>query len=193
MPIGGCCPGNAALCVMGLSISSSPNPSTAPRKVLISGRLLSGVSSSGPVVVWERLPGQSQFHRLLQQTPDSTGQYSARVAPTTNREWYASANGMRSITVQQQVEAVVTLSASASKNGSVTLRARVSPTHAHERVMLEARSGSGWKVIARARLDKHSRLRMKLAAPSSGQMVLEAVLPGDSRNVQSSSAPITLH
>jgi hypothetical protein len=186
MPI--CCPINAPLCATGLSIGVSPNPSTAPDKVVISGRLIGG---TGPIVVWERRAGQRKFHRLLQRTPDSTGQYSATIAPTTNRQFYASANGMRSVTVQEQVQAKVTLSQATRRNGSVTFIARVAPGHARERVMFEQRLGVGWHLVIRPRLDKHSTLRITLGAHVA--MTFRIVLPADSRNVRSVSPTVSVH
>src|SRR5512142_733427 len=120
-----CCPGNA-MCVQTLTISSSPNPSDATQKVVISGTVSGTAASPGATVtIWQRAPGDSQFSKLADVTPDSSGNYSMTESPTTSRQWYATAaNGMRSMTVQQQVRARVFLTASRTKRGHVVFRVR---------------------------------------------------------------------
>ncbi len=187
----GCCPGNA-MCVAMLSINSAPNPSTELQNVVISGRVPSTSPPATNVELWQQLPGQTQFQQLLSQPTDGSGNYAITQTPATNRQWYVTADSLRSVTIQQQVQAVVTLAASGHSGGKVMFTGGVSPSHAHQRVMLEARSGSGWTVIARPRLDGHSRLHLGFLALFGKHMVLQAVLPGDSRNVRSSSAPVTV-
>src|SRR5436309_1905174 len=146
-----CCPPPGALCVLRLAIGTAPNPSTAGAPVVISGRSLAGV----PVALWQRLPQQRLFRRLLTTSTDSMGQYTMRTQPDTNRQWYVTARGLRSRVVTQRVQALVTLAASSTAvvpDRSVVLIGAVSPTHAGQRVLLEQRSAvGGWRLIARPR------------------------------------------
>lgn len=196
MPVDPCCPGNA-LCARLLSIVTSPNPSTEPEKVTISGSVPSTAAATS-VELWERLPGQSQFHKLLSQAIDGSGSYTITQVPVTNREWYVTAGSLRSTTIEQQVQALVTLTAQVATSGTVTLRAHVSPAHARQRLMLESRSGRGWTVLAHPRLDKHSRLKLSVAfsrggpVKPRGPVTFRVTLPADSRNVQSSSAAVAV-
>src|SRR5262249_51030491 len=109
----GCCPGNA-LCLPGLTIGSSPNPSKSTDSVVISGKMLPPATGT-QIELGQRLPGQPQFKRMTQAGTDSSGGYSITRSAghvQTNREWCVTAGAMRSITISQQVQAAVTLSAS---------------------------------------------------------------------------------
>lgn len=187
-----CCPG-PAMCAQLLSVSSSPNPSDARKKVVISGSLSGASSTPGATVtIWQRLPGENQFSKLADVTPDASGTYSLSESPDTNRQWYASANGLRSVMIEQQVQARVVLTASRTKHGGVTFRAQVTPAHPHQRVMLEVRSGRRWTVLMRPRLDKHSRATVGFLALFGSARTFRATFVGDSRNVRSSSPPLSL-
>ncbi len=124
-PPSGCCPasccGSAACCGGGaaepacpavqLTISSSPDPSVAGRRVTHLRRL-AGASSGTAVDLWQELPGQSSFHRVAQTTTDSSGGYTfVRGAGVvqTNASWYTTSGGATSRTLVQQVGAVVQL------------------------------------------------------------------------------------
>ena len=89
----------------------------------------------------------------------------------------------------------VTLAAFRGRRGRVTVRASVSPAHAGQRLLLEVGSGTSWKVLLRPRLDTHSRVKVVFLTLVGGSKatMLRATLPADSRNVQSSSAPVFLH
>lgn len=176
-----CCPPNAD-CAAGLTIGSTPNPSTAGHQVTISGRLLSGGAGT-PVALWQALPGGA-FVQVAQTTTNSIGGYEfVRSGAETNRQWYVSASSLHSATIDQSVRAVVTLSKS--------LRVHVSPNHARERVWLQQREGAKWVVIARARLDGSSSAVITAAVSANQPVELRVVLPGDKRNLRSWSR--TLH
>ena len=109
-----CC---ATTCTSGaLTIASSPDPSTAGRKVVISGGLTSNPVSGAPVVLWRELAGQSTFHQFAQTTTDSAGQYKFTMKPgsvNADQQWYVTAAGLQSPTIQQNVNALVGLAAGA--------------------------------------------------------------------------------
>jgi hypothetical protein len=187
-----CCPGNA-MCVQMLTISSSPNPSDATQKVTLTGTVSGAAATPGTTVtIWQRLPGQSGFSKLSDATPDGSGNYSLSESPTTNLQWYATANGERSATIQQLVQAQVFLTASRTKRGGVVFHARVWPAHAHARVALEAGSGTTWKALTHAHLNNRSKATFSFLALFGTARTFRVTFLGDSRNVRSSSAPLTL-
>jgi hypothetical protein len=154
-------------------------------KVVISGTLRSATPDA-PVTVWERLPGQSAFHQLADVIPDGLGNYSLTTTPATDRQWYATASGLQSVAVEQSVLAAVTLKARPTKGG-VVFRVAVSPSHARERVWLELRSSTGWRILARPRLDRHSRIRISLLGRFGRRGAFRAVAPADATNAESAS------
>jgi hypothetical protein len=167
-------------CPLRLTIASTPNPSTAGKKVTITGRW-SGTTAGTTVQLWQKLPGGTTFKEVAQTSNGATGQYEfVRPAVETSRQWYVTAGGDRSPTVVQRVRATVTLTR--------LLHVHVSPNHAGERVLIEQRTKHGWKVIARPRLTRSSSSQGSVpVAIGSGTVNLRAVFPGDGRNARSIS------
>jgi hypothetical protein len=199
---GACC-AQAACCVTpcttgGLTIASSPDPSTAGRKVVISGGLTSNPPASGATVaLWRELSGQSTFHQVAQTTTDSAGQYTFTLKPgmvNADQHWYVTANGLQSPTLHQSVNAVVGLAGlhSIAVGHAMMLRGHVTPSHAGQVVLIEQRKGSQWTVIARPRLGHASNYGVMHRFARSGAVTLRAVLPGDSRNNRSDSGTLTV-
>ena len=161
---------------------------------MISGQLLGATTVGMPVVLWQRLPGDSQFHRMLKTTTDAAGKYriSRRARQVqTDREWFAIAGTIRSVTITQAVAAIVTLEAVAGKRGSTIFAGRVSPSHPGERILLQRHGSRGWLTIARPRLTRASTFTVSHRL-AKGTVELQAVLPADSENVRSVSAPLML-
>jgi len=195
-PPGGCCP---TPCTPGsLTIASAPNPSTAGRKVVISGALVGNPVSGAQVVLWGRLAGHSSFQKMAQSTTDSSGRYTfalPRGAVMTDQAWYVASNGVQSSTLQQHVDALVGLSSSthaATVGQPVRLRGHLTPAHAGETVLIEQRRGGTWGVIARAKLSRTSSYAISHRFSHPGTVGLRAVLPGDTRNDLSVSSTFTL-
>lgn len=180
----------------GLTISSSRDPSRADRAVKITGRLMPAASSGIAVTLWQELPGQTAFHAVALTSTDSTGAYAfTRRAGSvkTNRSWYVTANGTRSLTLAQMVEATVSLSVSSKRNGAgerTTFKGRVSPSHGGEHVRIEERVANGWSVIATIRLTRASTYTLRLSSPGSATAVVRAALGADSKNVASYSRTV---
>src|SRR5581483_5666359 len=147
LPNGSACPG-------ALSMRAAPNPSTAGHQVVISGQLPTR-GAFAPVTLWQRLNWQTKFHKLLTVRTDAAGAYSiTRPAGSvqTNRHWYVAAQGLQSVDQRQRVRALITLRASAPSADSgtaETLSGQVTPSHVGERVKIEQRQNSAWKVLAR--------------------------------------------
>ena len=181
-----------------LTIAASPDPSTAGRKVVISGGLTSNPPPSGvQVVLWRELSGQSTFHQVTQTTTDSAGQYKitlTRGMVNADQKWYVTANGLQSPTLQQQVNALIGLAGlhTVSAGQAMLLRGQVTPSHAGQVVLIEQRRGGHWAVIARPRLGHNSKYGIMHRFARAGTVELRTVLPGDARNNRSNSATLTV-
>src|ERR1700733_3318798 len=182
----------------GLTIAASPDPSTAGRKVVISGGLTSNPPPSGvQVVLWRELSGQSTFDQVTQTTTDSAGQYKItlkRGMVNADQKWYVTANGLQSPTLQQQVNALVGLAGlhTVAAGQAMLLRGQVTPSHAGQPVLIEQRRGGHWAVIARPRLGHNSKYGVMHRFTRSGTIELRTVLPGDARNNRTNSATLTV-
>jgi hypothetical protein len=205
-----CCPASSGTCCAqttccvtpctsgGLTIAASPDPSTAGRKVVISGGFTSNPPAAGAtVVLWRELSGQSTFHQVAQTTTDSAGQYKLTLKPgmvNADQQWYVTATGLQSPTLHQLVNAIVGLTGlhSIAVGHAMLLRGRVTPSHAGQVVLVEQRKGSQWAVIARPRLGQASNYGVMHRFARSGTMTLRAVLPGDARNQRSDSSVLTV-
>ena len=191
-----CC---TTICPSGsLSIASSPDPSMAGRKVVISGGLTGNPVSGAQVALWRELSGQSSFHQVAQTTTDSAGQYTftmKRGSVNADQQWYVTANGLTSPTLQQKVDALIGLAAgsrTATAGQPVALSGHVTPSHAGQVLLIEQSRGGSWAVIARPRLGHGSGYRLSHKFMRAGSVKLRAVLPGDSRNNRSNSPTLTI-
>ncbi|MHB8656668.1 MAG: hypothetical protein ACYC91_01740 [Solirubrobacteraceae bacterium] len=189
-----CC-GTGAACISPLTISSSADPSLAGRPVTVSGRLV-GASSGTAITLWQLAPGQSGFAQVAHTTTDSTGGYSFRRSPDTTREFYVASSGMRSTTLRQYVEAVVSLRTSGRRarvGRKLTLTGTVFPEHRGGLVQLQLRGAHGaWLALASARLRLGSRFTITLVLRTAGGHQLRVLLPGNAQNQTSASVPVTV-
>jgi hypothetical protein len=194
-PTAGCC---TPPCSAGsLTIAASPNPSTAGRKVVVSGAFVGSTVSGATVVLWRELAGQSSFTQVSQTTTDGTGHYTfalARGMVMADQAWYVMANGVKSATVQQLVTAQVGLSSThaVTVGHPLVLRGHVTPSHAGQTVLIEQSRGGAWHVIARARLGNGSSYVASHHFSRAGAIELRTVLPGDTRNGRSVSPSLTV-
>ena len=205
-----CCPGANACCggtlcctptpcAPGgvLTIASSPDPSVAGHRVVISGGLTSNPTAGDQALLWRELAGQASFHQVAQTTTDSAGQYRftlKRGTVNADQRWYVTAAGRQSPTLDQTVSALVGLagSRSATAGRATLLRGHVTPSHAGQVVLIEQRRGGKWVVIARPRLGHASNYGAMHTFARAGTAELRTVLPGDARNNRSSSPVLTV-
>jgi hypothetical protein len=192
-----CCPVTTIACLRRVTIASAPNPSAAGAPVTISGRVLNFSSAAATVVLWQRVAGQGTYGPIAKTSTDASGGYAFRrgaQAVRRNTDWYVTADGTTSATDAQGVRAVVTLSVrrSVPRGSRITLRGRVAPDHAGERVEIELRMGRRWTVVARPQLDGRSRYSIVMVPSGADRVRLRAVLPGDVTNVWSSSRTVTV-
>jgi hypothetical protein len=186
-----CCPSNA-VCATPLTISSSPNPSTAPHKVVVSGEA-SGVAAGTVVTLFGRTPGQSTFRQVSSGKTGSTGAYKITITRVmTNRQWYASEHSVKSTTISQMVRASMTFTATQSPGNDVTFSGLVSPSQGGAKVLIEQLKGGTWHVIAHAGLGHSSRYKLEHHFAVGGRIELRAALRGDARNAGSFSHSSTI-
>lgn len=194
---GSCC--TPTPCPTGsLTISASPDPSTAGQKVVISGAVVGTPVAGAQVVLWRELAGQSSFQQVAQTTTDGAGQYSFALQRGTvmaDQAWYVTSNGMQSSTVHQLVAALVGLTASTRSTvvgHTIALRGHVTPSHARGVVLVEVKHGGTWRVIARPHLGRGSSYSVSHHFAQAGSFVLRAVLPANSRNALSASRSVNV-
>jgi hypothetical protein len=188
-----CCPPNALCAVPAITISSSPDPSSAGRPVTISG-VVDGGAGVG-ATLWEKPAGGPGFHRVAATSTGSGGAYSFTPRDvSTNRSWYVSSGSLRSFTIAQEVRARVTLTAPASASAGTPLRlsGTVTPGHAGQSVLLLARRRGVLATVAHARLNRVSRYSLSHVFADRGGVTLVAELPADARNAASFSRPVTV-
>ncbi len=183
--------------VTAVTIAVSPGLATVGEPVVVSGRVL-GLREAGlPVTLWRMLPRNRRFHLALQTPTDAQGRYAVTIPAaevSTNAQWYATAQGISSITADQPVQALLSLQPSepqVAPGDRVVLSGHVTPWHGGDQVMIERLRTGGWVVIASRRLDRGSNF----AAPyrfTRGRALVRAVLPAGARNARSSSQPLTL-
>jgi phospholipase C len=181
-----------------VSMWVAPNPGLANRPTLIWGRMRGIRHSAGVrVTIWRMVSGKRHFHRSFEAVTDRTGRYRLVVPPSAvrrNAEWYAAARGVKSATATQHVQAQVSLTPSDSfpiPGESLRLSGHVTPWHHGDRVLLERLAGGRWHVFSRRVLNRASDFAATEKF-NTGAKVLRVVLPGDIRNVRSSSLPLTL-
>jgi len=180
-----------------VSIFASSHPSTATKSLRIFGRV-NGAPAGTPVVLWHAAPGSDRFRSLSVTRTGSSGRYSfghAGRAIQINQQLYVTARGLRSRTIDQQVQAHVTLSASdtsPSSGASVALTGHVSPKHGYHRIWLQRKRGRRWVTIARGRTDRRSHYTFVRSFSNTGTVDLRTALEGDQRNVRSYSSSVTI-
>jgi hypothetical protein len=188
-----CCVASA--CEAALSIGATPDPAIDGQAATITGTLTGGTVAAQPVVLWERLTGQTAFSEVAQTTTDSSGDFRFVRLVRTNAEWYAKAGLVASSTVLEPVLAAVTLHPSSVRpaaGAKVTLSGSIAPSHAGERVALERLRGRRWVTIARPKLGKRSRFSVTQRLGAHAVERLRVVLEADARNARSVSAVIKI-
>lgn len=163
----------------------------------VSGQI-QGAAAGTTVALWQELPGQKGFQKIAQTITNSLGAYKLRRGGAnvkTDRAWYVASGGAKSLTIDQAVEAKITLSAKAFKlsgGDKFTLKGKVDPSHGGQRVMLEAKIGGAWRVLAHARLSQKSRYSVSHHWAHAGVVKLRIALLADQRNAASFSRVATV-
>jgi phospholipase C len=181
----------------GITIYGAPNPLTAGRKVRVFGQLVGvgrGVKRCGiSVVLWRRFPNQRGFAAVARTRTVADGRYSFQIparSVTTNRDWVATARGLRSRVLAERVRPLVTLSSTATfaVAGDVEkLSGTLAPSQAGQRVLLQRRVGPRWVTVARPRVAHDSTFSIAHAFTTGRTEQWRAMVPTTPRNLGSSS------
>jgi phospholipase C len=182
-------------CRVRLTIATTPNPSTGRQRVTISGRLLTAHRRGVKVLLWRKLPGSKRFRVTEAKRTNSSGRYSMTLWIDSNRWWYVTAQGLRSLTVHQRVHALITLASSetrAAPGDQVAFSGSVAPRHAGDQVALEQLEPGGWQPVAQGPLNGASAFSINHAFPANGSYEVRAYLRWGRRNINSYSPAVTL-
>ncbi len=132
----------------GLTINATPNPIVSGQGVLIYGQLQRNPVAGQPIVLYHRVGSQRHFTVIGHTTTDSFGFYKftrEEGIVTTNRSWFVRGpNSSHSRTVHERVAALVSIAAdktAADTRQPITFSGSVSPSHAFQRVLLQAQTG----------------------------------------------------
>jgi phospholipase C len=146
----------------GLTIYASSNPLSGSGPVRVFGQLTGvrrGVQRCGvTIVLWRRFPTQRGFTPVARTRTVAGGRFSFALPPgsvTTNRDWVATARGLRSRILTEQIRPLVTLTSTATfaVAGDVEmLRGTLAPGQAGTSVSLQRRVGPRWITVAQPRL-----------------------------------------
>jgi len=181
-----CCTSSGTGCpASGLTLSSSADPAAAGSRIVLSGQL-SGASDSGVTIkLWQRSAGAGAFSQTLTTTTGSDGAFSftfAKGSVMTNRSWYATGDGLTSSTVDQQVSAVLTLTA-AKSHGRTVLRGKVSPAEKGKVTLERLVSAGKWKTFARVSLGRGSSFRWRAGYVARGRATVRAAVPANADHI----------
>jgi phospholipase C len=178
-----------------VTITVAPTVTVAHAPVVIWGRVIGTAKPGVAVTVWRMLPRQRSFQPAFRATADAQGRYALTLpasAVTTNAEWYATALGVRSPTITQDVSALISLAASetvVSPGDRLVLSGHVTPWHTRDQVSLQRLVPGGWRTIARRVLNGASNFSVPWRFVQ-GQVRLRVLLPADRRNARSTSTSL---
>jgi|HubBroStandDraft_6_1064221.scaffolds.fasta_scaffold03240_2 phospholipase C len=178
-----------------LTVTSAPNPSTDGQTVTIAGRLTAPHHSHAVVLLWRRLPGQRRFHPTAATRANHAGRYAITVRVDGNRWWYLTSRGLRSRTVHQRVQALVSLAASETKaapGDQVAFTGSVSPWHPGWQIVLQELATGGWQTVAQGALNGASAFSVGYAFPADGMYQVRAYLRWGAKNINSYSPAVTI-
>lgn len=186
-----------------LTIGVSQNPIDAGDGVLIDGTLTGPDSSGQTIYLFHHLAGSGRGYTFVQKTTtNSFGEYQftrAEGVVETNRSWFVRGpDGSHSRTVYERVAALLSLSSNtmnAVTGQPVVFNGNVTPNHPFEPVHLQvqtALSGNGWRTVATTFTDGGSNFALSHRWSRPGIYTLQAVFPGDGRNIKGASDSVTL-
>jgi hypothetical protein len=186
----------------GLTIQSTPDPSTAGQGVLIYGQLKGPANADRRIVLYHRINPAPYFTPISVTRTNAAGFYEfvrADGIVVSNRNWFVRGPDFtHSRTIHELVAAIVTLntsSSTATTAQTVAFNGMVVPNHRHERVLLQQQnstSGNGWQTVASAYTTGASSFAIAHRFRSPGSYTLRAYFPGDPRNIAGESDTITL-
>jgi hypothetical protein len=148
------------------------------------------------ILVSARPAGSSTFGPARVVTASTAGVAEFAVSPARTTVYRVeleadpSVQAERTLVVHQRV----TLSASAQRmrrGGTLELAGKVSPARGG-RVSIQLLTGSGWRTVARPKLNARSAFHATVVAALPGRYVLRAVAAATARNDGGTSASVTV-
>ncbi len=182
-----------------ITLAAYPNPGVAGEPALVAGRVFAAGAVDVEVTLWMRPPGAARATLLAQVSADANGAFvftRASAPLDESASLYATALGLRSRPVREQVAASVMLGApdaTVTSGSAVALTGRVLPTgHAGEPVLVQQRSPSGWQTIARAVVGADGGFVAASTFSGAHAVALRAFFGGDAHNLPGVSDPLEL-
>jgi hypothetical protein len=188
----------------GLTINATPNPITAGDPVMIYGELNNPPVGGQTIILYHHLAGSGRgYTPVSRTTTDGTGFFQfprADGVVMTNRSWFvreAGLHGVHSRTVYERVQALVSLAASTSTtdtNQPIVFTGHVTPNRGFERVLLQQQNGSGddWHTLKAGFIGPGSNYAISYRWRIAGHHDVRVLFPGDRRNLESGSDPVTV-
>jgi hypothetical protein len=186
-----------------ITINAQPNPVVSGDPVVIFGQLTGKNDADALVKLFHRVAGAPGFTLVSTTHTSSTGAYEFSRADgvvTTNRAWYARANGVTSGVVRERVQALVTLSGPTDGSNLLTGPAHpytftgtVDPAKAGASVELqrqESGSGNSWHTIQTGRVTAGGGFTIVHHFSVPGDASIRVAIPADVKNAASSSSPL---
>ena len=182
-----------------VTLAVYPDPGVAAEPALVAGRVIAPGAADATVTLWQRAAAAARATPLAQVSADAGGAFvfTRAAAPLDQTaSLYATALGLRSRSLREQVLASVTLgSATGIVSGAspVALSGRVQPGgHAGEPVLVQQSGPSGWQTIARTTVAADGSFSASPMFGGGRAVTLRAVFPGDARNLEGASDPLDL-
>jgi hypothetical protein len=183
----------------GLTINAIPNPIAAGEGAVIYGQLQGDSVGGQTISLYQRVNPSHQFTLAGKTTTLPGGYYEFQENSVyTNRSWFVSGpSGARSRIVHEQVQALVSLHANRAVTDTsqpITFFGHVTPSHAFDRVLLQAQvdSSDEWRTIDSGRLGPGSDYTIVHHFRIPGERTVRVVLPADARNITSTSDSLTV-
>ncbi|MGA2927269.1 MAG: alkaline phosphatase family protein [Solirubrobacteraceae bacterium] len=185
-----------------VSLYVTPNPVSAGSAVAAYGRVQWAHPAKHDcavrVALWRRVLPGAGLRRVAVAITGPAGRYRFSLSAgivLANSQWVVTTRGRRSVTVAQQVHAVVTLTSTATfavAGDSETFSGQVSPGHAGQRVWLQRQTGATWRTLAAPRLDQSSSFSVPRVLVNSGRQQWRASVPTSPSNIGSRSGTVQL-
>jgi len=187
-----------------IGVSVEPDTLTYGQSTRLSARLTDEdrIPLPGePLRLDSRRAGTRTWSPLTTLTTSSHGWaiYDHRPRVSRDYRWvFTGANGLQAstsptLTVPVRPRVTATLSKTdIRRNTSVTIRGKVSPSHAGQRVRLQRYVNGSWKLLKRATLSADSKYRFTYTPTSAGKKVLRVLKPADSDHASGWSPTRTL-
>ena len=163
-----CCTTSA--CTQQLSIGVTPDPAIDGQSATIRGTLTGGTVAAQPVILWQRLAGQSGFSDVAQTQTDAAGAFQFVQPVQIDARWYAKSGNVVSSTVHEPVRAAIVLRAS-RVGANLTLL---------------------WATIARPKLGAHSSFAVRRSLLGHSVERFRVVVAADAHNSRSVSPVLVI-